>query len=96
MILLKELVDIHDKFLKRLKDAIGKNAKCKLSQVFLDFRESFLVYGDYCSSMTLATETLDKIVDNDSAVRNVVLVSEKRRTYTTIRATLKLLFLFFF
>jgi guanine nucleotide exchange factor VAV len=42
---IKELVEIHKKFLDRLKEATESHTKIKLSSVFLDFREQFLIYG---------------------------------------------------
>ncbi|KAG4079230.1 hypothetical protein HA402_006953 [Bradysia odoriphaga] len=69
---IKELADIHDKFLDKLKDATSPTPKCKLSQVFLEFREPFLIYGEYCSNMTAATETLRDLSKRNSAVEKLI------------------------
>lgn len=72
---IKELVDIHKKFLDKLREATEPNSKCKLSSVFLDFREQFLIYGEYCANMTDATETLRDVCKRSSAIEQLVAVS---------------------
>lgn len=62
----RELAEIHTRFLERLRESLQPNAQHKLSQVFLDFREPFLIYGEYCSNMTQATDAL-----RDYSKRNV-------------------------
>lgn len=66
------MTDIHDRFLDKLKDAISPNPKCKLSQVFLEFREPFLIYGEYCSNMTIATDTLRDLAKRNVAVEKLI------------------------
>lgn len=72
---IKDLADIHKKFLDKLREAISPSNKVKLSQVFLEFRESFLIYGDYCSNMTNATDTLREVCKRSTVVEQQVLVS---------------------
>lgn len=48
---IKELVDVHSNFLERLKEATEFPSKFKLYSIFLDFREQFLIYGEYCARM---------------------------------------------
>ncbi|XP_070493518.1 protein vav isoform X2 [Chironomus tepperi] len=74
---IKELVDIHIKFLDKLREATEQNPKCKLSSVFLDFREQFLIYGDYCANMTDATETLRDVCKRSSAIEQLVAQCQK-------------------
>lgn len=74
------MADIHEKFLERLKDAVSPNSKFKLSQVFLEFREPFLIYGDYCSSMTLATDTLRDVCKRNPLVEQCVEQSQKEHS----------------
>lgn len=71
---IKELVDIHEKFLAKLKEAVAVDSKLKLSVVFLEFREPFLIYGDYCSSMTNATDMLREVCKKSSNVEQIVNV----------------------
>jgi len=72
---IKELVDIHKKFLDKLREATEQNPKCKLSSVFLDFREQFLIYGEYCANMTDAIDTLRDVCKRSSAIEQLVAVS---------------------
>lgn len=71
---IRELVDIHTQFLKNLKDAVSANSKLKLSQTFLDFREPFLVYGEYCANMTCAIDTLRDVCKKSTACEDLVQV----------------------
>lgn len=73
---IKDLADIHKKFLDKLRDAVSTNPKIKLSQVFLEFREPFLIYGDYCANMTNATDTLRDVCKRSTIIEQQVLVSE--------------------
>lgn len=72
----QELVDIHECFLEKLREATKPHARTKLSSIFIDFREKFLIYGDYCSKMTDATDTLRDTMKRSVAVENMVIVSE--------------------
>ncbi|KFB45541.1 AGAP010292-PA-like protein [Anopheles sinensis] len=77
---IKELVEIHTKFLDRLHEAVSPGSKLKLSTTFLEFREPFLVYGEYCSCMTSAVETLREVCKKSSAVEQTVLHSQKEHS----------------
>ncbi|XP_041785764.1 protein vav-like isoform X1 [Anopheles merus] len=72
---IRELVEIHNKFLDRLHEAVCPGSKLKLSTTFLEFREPFLIYGEYCSSMTSAVETLREACKKSNTVEQTVLVS---------------------
>ncbi|XP_014605892.1 PREDICTED: protein vav isoform X4 [Polistes canadensis] len=54
---IKELSEIHAGFHSQLRKARNGAA---LAQVFLDWREKFLIYGDYCANLTLAQNTLQE------------------------------------
>ncbi|KAL5276049.1 VAV2 family protein [Megaselia abdita] len=69
---IRELCDIHAKFSERLHDAINPNTKTKLGQVFLDFREPFLMYGEYCSNLTKATDHLTETCKQNEKVEKLV------------------------
>ena len=71
----QELVDIHKSFLDKLRDATQPHAKVRLSSIFIEFREKFLIYGDYCSKMTEATDTLRDVCKRSVAVEQLVTVS---------------------
>lgn len=78
---IKELHDIHEKFLEKLNDATSTQPKCKLSQVFLEFREPFLIYGEYCSNMTNSTDTLREVNKRSAMVEQLILVFKKNRVF---------------
>lgn len=77
---MQELAEIHEKFLQRLKDAVSPNSRNKLSQVFLDFREPFLIYGDYCAGLTVATDTLAALCKRNPAVQQCMEQSQKEHS----------------
>lgn len=74
------MAEIHEKFLERLKDAVSEDSKSKLSQVFLDFREPFLIYGDYCASMTAAVEMLCTVCKRNPLVEQCMEQSQKEHS----------------
>ncbi|XP_055613942.1 protein vav isoform X2 [Uranotaenia lowii] len=77
---IKELVDIHEKFLDKLREAVQPDSKSKLSSVFLEFREPFLIYGDYCSSMTGATDMLRDVCKKMSNVEQIINQCQKEHS----------------
>jgi guanine nucleotide exchange factor VAV len=78
---IKELVDIHKKFLDKLRESTEPHSKLKLSSVFLDFREQFLIYGDYCSKMTDATDTLRDVCKKSAVIEQLVQQCQKDHRY---------------
>lgn len=73
-VFLKDLAEIHSKFLDKLREAVLPNTKVKLSQVFLDFREPFLIYGEYCSNLINAIDALGDICKRNSLIEQLVQV----------------------
>jgi RhoGEF domain len=73
---IKELVEVHSHFLDRLRESTEPNSNLKLSSVFLEFREQFLIYGDYCSRMIEATDTLKEVCKRSQAIDQLVNVSK--------------------
>ncbi|XP_055698725.1 protein vav isoform X1 [Phlebotomus papatasi] len=76
----RELADIHTKFLEKLREAVQPNSKLKLSQVFFDFREPFLIYGEYCSNMTNATDALRDQTAKNESMRQMVNQCQKEHS----------------
>lgn len=72
---IKELVDVHSSFLEKLKEATEPHSKFKLSNIFLEFREQFLIYGEFCAQMTNATNTLRDVCKKSAVVEQLVNVS---------------------
>ncbi|XP_058795791.1 protein vav isoform X2 [Phymastichus coffea] len=59
---IKDLAEIHAGFhsqLRKARDGAG------IAQVFLDWREKFLIYGDYCANLTTAQATLHDLCAAD-------------------------------
>ncbi|XP_052868807.1 protein vav isoform X1 [Anopheles cruzii] len=77
---INELVEIHRKFLDRLNEACAPGSKLKLSTTFLEFREPFLIYGEYCSSMTSAVEALREFCKKSSIIEQIVVRSQKEHS----------------
>lgn len=72
---IKELVDVHSSFLEKLKEATEPHSKLKLYNIFLEFREQFLIYGEFCAQMTNATNTLRDVCKKSAAVEQLVNVN---------------------
>lgn len=70
---LQELCDIHSGFATQLQQAtaggvVGCNSGLgmpRLGDVFLSWRERFLLYGDYCSNLTAAQDSLKTLCQKD-------------------------------
>ncbi|XP_014484352.1 PREDICTED: protein vav isoform X3 [Dinoponera quadriceps] len=67
---IKELSEIHVGFHSQLRKARSGAA---LAQVFLDWREKFLIYGDYCANLTLAQNTLQEACTRNEVVNQEVI-----------------------
>lgn len=68
---IKELAEIHAGFHSQLRKA---RTGAALAQVFLDWREKFLIYGDYCANLTLAQNTLQEACTRNDVVNQEVVV----------------------
>lgn len=67
---IKELSEIHVGFHSQLRKARNGAA---LAQVFLEWREKFLIYGDYCANLTLAQNTLQECCARNEIVNQEVI-----------------------
>lgn len=74
---MQELADIHTRFLDRLRDSLSIHPKIKMSQVFLEFREPFLIYGDYCSCLLGAIDYLADVCKKNQIIDQLVQVSSE-------------------
>ncbi|XP_074029003.1 vav guanine nucleotide exchange factor isoform X2 [Leptinotarsa decemlineata] len=73
---IKELKDIHSDFLKELL-GVRTNPSVKLSNIFMRWREKFLVYGMYCANLSKATSVLQELCDNDEIFNQTIIKYEK-------------------
>ncbi|XP_076386994.1 vav guanine nucleotide exchange factor isoform X2 [Megachile rotundata] len=67
---IKELAEIHAGFHSQLRKARTGTA---LAQVFLDWRQKFLIYGDYCANLTLAQNTLQEACTRNESINQEVI-----------------------
>ncbi|XP_077274599.1 vav guanine nucleotide exchange factor isoform X2 [Temnothorax americanus] len=67
---IKELAEIHVGFHSQLRKARNGAA---LAQVFLDWREKFLIYGDYCANLTVAQNTLQEVCARNEVANQEVI-----------------------
>lgn len=58
---MEELLSVHTHFLRELKDALASPGATMLYQVFIKYKERFLVYGRYCSQVESASKRLDQV-----------------------------------
>uniref|UniRef100_A0A1B6EAB2 Protein vav n=1 Tax=Clastoptera arizonana TaxID=38151 RepID=A0A1B6EAB2_9HEMI len=58
---IKELCEIHAGFHSQLRKAVAPGSTARLSEVFLNWREKFLIYGDYCANLTIAQARIQDI-----------------------------------
>uniref|UniRef100_A0A2I2ZFI1 Proto-oncogene vav n=1 Tax=Gorilla gorilla gorilla TaxID=9595 RepID=A0A2I2ZFI1_GORGO len=58
---IEDLLRVHTHFLKEMKEALGTPGAANLYQVFIKYKERFLVYGRYCSQVESASKHLDRV-----------------------------------
>ncbi|KAH8276566.1 hypothetical protein KR044_001632 [Drosophila immigrans] len=74
---IRELADIHTQFLEKLRESLSTMAKQKMGQVFLEFREPFLIYGEYCSCLLNAIDYLADICKKNQIIDQLVQKCER-------------------
>ncbi|XP_051158628.1 protein vav isoform X2 [Leptopilina boulardi] len=67
---IKDLSEIHAGFHSSLRKARNGAA---LAQVFLDWREKFLIYGDYCANLTTAQTILQDVCSRNEEINQEVI-----------------------
>ncbi|KAH0564316.1 protein vav isoform X2 [Cotesia glomerata] len=67
---IKDLSEIHAGVHSQLRKARNGAA---IAQVFLDWREKFLIYGDYCANLTVAQNTLQEACSHNELVNQEVI-----------------------
>ena len=85
---IRELLDIHSTFYTQLLDSVAKKSipnQRNIGDVFSDFKIRFLIYGDFCSGLPVAQQTLDAICDKDEAVAEEVALCEKNANGSRFR-----------
>ncbi|XP_039288077.1 protein vav isoform X1 [Nilaparvata lugens] len=70
---IKELCEIHAGFHSQLRKAVTPGSSVRLSEVFLNWREKFLVYGDYCANLTIAQARIQEVCSRNDAINQEVI-----------------------
>ncbi|KAM3911371.1 guanine nucleotide exchange factor VAV2 isoform 4-T4 [Leptodactylus fuscus] len=65
---LEELIKVHFNFLRTIKQSIMSGGS-NIGQVFLDYKEKLLIYGEYCSHIEYSQKTLDQLIATRDEVR---------------------------
>ncbi|KAM5238940.1 proto-oncogene vav isoform 5-T5 [Ctenodactylus gundi] len=58
---MEDLLRVHTHFLKEMKEALSAPGAPALYQVFIKYKERFLIYGRYCSQVESASKHLDQV-----------------------------------
>ncbi|KAK9874864.1 hypothetical protein WA026_005680 [Henosepilachna vigintioctopunctata] len=74
---ISELYDVHQDFNKALS-RMRYDMSVKLSLIFMQWKEKFLVYGPYCANLTKAINTLQELCDNNEEFNKIVEFHEKK------------------
>lgn len=73
----QELSEIHRTFLNQLRKAVTiPGSPIKLSEVFISWKEKFLIYGEYCANLTLAQQRIQDLCSRDEKLNQEVIVSD--------------------
>ncbi|KAG8447541.1 hypothetical protein GDO86_014879 [Hymenochirus boettgeri] len=68
---LEELVKVHFNFLRTIELSIMSGGST-IGQVFLDYKEKLLIYGEYCSHIESSQKTLDQLIATREEVRTKI------------------------
>uniref|UniRef100_A0A4X2KTR8 Vav guanine nucleotide exchange factor 2 n=1 Tax=Vombatus ursinus TaxID=29139 RepID=A0A4X2KTR8_VOMUR len=68
---LEDLIKVHNSFLRAI-DVSMMAGGSTLAKVFLEFKERLLIYGEYCSHMEYAQNTLNHLIANREDFRQKV------------------------
>lgn len=71
----QELCEIHAGFHSQLRKVVAPGSNARLSEVFLNWREKFLIYGDYCANLTNAQNCIQDQCAHHENVNQEVIVS---------------------
>jgi len=75
---IKDLGEVHAAFYRSILESVsGKPSARRIGEIFVEYKERFLKYGEYCSSLQLAQETLDSLCAKNEAVAQEVTNCEK-------------------
>lgn len=71
---IQELYEIHKDFHLDLIKACSQYSSLRLSDVFLNWKDKFLVYADYCANLTTAQDRIQDICNQNEHINREVNV----------------------
>ena len=74
---IKELGETHGGFYKEIVESVTGKSRKKIGEVFIEYKERFLKYGEYCALLPKATQLLDTLVTKDETIAEEVVRCEK-------------------
>lgn len=74
---IKELGETHGGFYKEILESVTGKSRKRIGEVFLEYKERFLKYGEYCSQLPKSTQLLDTLINKDETVSEEVVKCEK-------------------
>ncbi|XP_034300285.2 guanine nucleotide exchange factor VAV2 isoform X2 [Magallana gigas] len=73
---IEKLLDVHEKFQAELQSACT-SGKPKIGEVFVKYKKSLLLYGNYCSDMPKAQERLEEVTRRNENIRTQIETCER-------------------
>ena len=74
---IKDLGDTHSYFYKEILESVTGKSRKRIGEVFVDYKNWFLSYGEYCAQLPKATQLLDTLVSVDETIAEEVSKCEK-------------------
>nr|XP_034300284.1 guanine nucleotide exchange factor VAV2-like isoform X5 [Crassostrea gigas] len=74
---IEKLLDVHEKFQAELQSACT-SGKPKIGEVFVKYKKSLLLYGNYCSDMPKAQERLEEVTRRNEHIRTQIEACEQK------------------
>jgi len=74
---IKELGETHGGFYKEILESVTGKSRKRIGEVFLEYKERFLKYGEYCSQLPKSTQLLDTLINKDETISEEVARCEK-------------------
>lgn len=74
---IKELGETHGGFYKEIIEAVMGKSRKRIGEVFLEYKERFLKYGEYCAQLPKATQLLDTLINKDETIAEEIVKCEK-------------------
>lgn len=77
---MQKLLDVHEKFQAELQSACT-SGKPKIGEVFVKYKKSLLLYGNYCSDMPKAQERLEEVTRKNEHIKTQIEASSSKSNY---------------